>query len=173
MVALVAVFLGGLMVGRTPEFAAKRINPREMKYVALYYLASPLVLLTGTAIAMALPGERESMNNVGAHGFSEVLYAFTSSANSNGSAFAGLNGDTTWYNVALALVMLFGRYLPMVFVLALAGALARQRPVAVTAGSVRTTGPMFAGLTVFSALVLVGLTFLPALALGPVADALR
>ena len=173
MVALVAVFLGGLMVGRTPEFTAKRITPQEMKYVALYYLSSPFVLLAGTAIAMSRPGERASMNNVGPHGFSEVLYAFTSSANSNGSAFAGLNGNTTWYNVALALVMLFGRFLPMIFVLALAGALARQRPVAVTAGTVRTTGPMFAGLTVFSALVLVGLTFLPALALGPVADGLR
>jgi K+-transporting ATPase ATPase A chain len=173
MVALVAVFLGGLMVGRTPEFVTKRISPREMKYVALYYLSGPLALLTGTAIAIALPGERASMNNTGAHGFSEVLYAFTSAANSNGSAFAGLNGNTAWYNVALALVMLVGRYLPMIFVLALAGALARQRPGVVTSGTVPTTGPLFAGLTVFSALVLVGLTFLPALALGPIADGLR
>ena len=173
MVALVAVFLGGLMVGRTPEFVTKRISPREMKYVALYYLSGPVVLLTGTAIAIARPGERASMNNTGAHGFTEVLYAFTSSANSNGSAFAGLNGNTTWYNVALALVMLFGRYLPMIFVLALAGALARQRAGVVTSGTVRTTGPMFASLTVFSALVLVGLTFLPALFLGPVADGLQ
>ena len=173
MVALVAVFLAGLMVGRTPEFVAKRISPREMKYVALYYLSAPLVLLTGTALAISRPGERASMNNSGAHGFSEVLYAFTSSANSNGSAFAGLNGNTTWYNVVLALVMLFGRYLPMIFILALAGSLARQRPGVVTAGTVRTTGPLFAGLTVFSALVLVGLTFLPALALGPIADGLH
>jgi K+-transporting ATPase KdpA subunit len=173
MVALVAVFLAGLMVGRTPEFIAKRISSNEMKYVALYYLSGPLVLLTGTAFAIALPGERASMNNSGAHGFSEVLYAFTSSANSNGSAFAGLNGNTTWYNVVLALVMLFGRYLPMVFVLALAGSLARQRPGVVTSGTVSTTGPLFAGLTVFSALVLVGLTFLPALALGPIADGLH
>ena len=173
MVALVAVFLGGLMVGRTPEFVAKRISSGEMKYVALYYLSGPLVLLTGTAFAIALPGERASMNNTGAHGFSEVLYAFTSSANSNGSSFAGLNGNTAWYNVVLALVMLFGRYLPMVFVLALAGSLARQRPGVVTSGTVSTTGPLFAGLTVFSALVLVGLTFLPALALGPIADGLH
>ena len=173
MVALVAVFLGGLMVGRTPEFVTKRINPSEMKYVALYYLSGPLVLLTGTAVAIALPGERASMNNTGAHGFSEVLYAFTSAANSNGSAFAGFNGNTTWYNVVLAFVMLLGRYLPMIFVLALAGSLAKQRPGAVTAGTVRTTGPMFASLTVFSALVLVGLTFLPALALGPIADGLH
>jgi K+-transporting ATPase ATPase A chain len=173
MVALVAVFLGGLMVGRTPEFVAKRISSSEMRYVALYLLSGPLALLTGTAFAIALPGERASMNNVGAHGFSEVLYAFTSSANSNGSSFAGLNGNTTWYNVALALVMLFGRYLPMVFVLALAGSLARQRAGVVTSGTVRTTGPLFAGLTVFSALVPVGLTFLPALALGPIADGLH
>jgi K+-transporting ATPase KdpA subunit len=173
MVALVAVFLGGLMVGRTPEFAAKRISSSEMRYVALYLLSGPLMLLTGTALAIALPGERASMNNVGAHGFSEVLYAFTSSANSNGSSFAGLNGNTTWYNLALAFVMLFGRYLPMVFVLALAGSLARQRAGVVTSGTVRTTGPLFAGLTVFSALVLVGLTFLPALALGPIADGLH
>ena len=173
MVALVAVFLGGLMVGRTPEFAAKRITPSEMRYVALYYLCGPLVLLSGTAIAISRPGERASMNNTGAHGFSEVLYAFTSSANSNGSAFSGLNGNTTWYNVALALVMLFGRYLPMIFVLALAGSLARQRAGVVTSGTVPTTGPLFAGLTVFSALVLVGLTFLPALALGPIADGLH
>ena len=173
MVALVAVFLAGLMVGRTPEFVTKRVSAREMKYVALYYLSGPFVLLTGTALAISRPGERASMNNAGAHGFSEVLYAFTSSANSNGSSFAGLNGNTTWYNVGLALVMLFGRYLPMIFVLALAGAFARQRPGVVTSGTVRTTGPLFASLTVFSALVLVGLTFLPALALGPIADGLH
>lgn len=173
MIALIAVFLGGLMVGRTPEFLRKQISSHEMRQVALYYLATPFVLLTGTALAMALPGERASMNNTGPHGFSEVLYAFTSSANSNGSAFAGLDGNTTWYNVALGLVMLFGRYLPMVFVLALAGSLARQKPGAVTSGTLRTTGPLFVGLTTASALVLVGLTFLPALALGPLADALH
>ena len=173
MVALIAVFLGGLMVGRTPEFLRKQITARQMTHVALYYLATPFVLLAGTALAMALPGERAQMGNSAAHGFTEVLYAFTSSANSNGSSFSGLSGDTTWYNVVLGLVMLFGRYLPMVFVLALAGSLARQKPGAVTAGTLRTTGPMFVSLTAASAIVLVGLTFLPALALGPLADGLR
>jgi len=173
MVALIAVFLGGLMVGRTPEFLRKQITARQMTHVALYYLATPFVLLAGTALAMALPGERAQMGNSGSHGFTEVLYAFTSSANSNGSSFSGLSGDTTWYNVALGLVMLFGRYLPMVFVLALAGSLAKQKPGAVTAGTLRTTGPMFVSLTTASAVVLVGLTFLPALALGPLADGLH
>ena len=173
MIALIAVFLGGLMVGRTPEFVRKQITARQMTHVALYYLATPIVLLAGTAFAMALPGERAQMGNSGAHGFTEVLYAFTSSANSNGSSFSGLSGNTTWYNVALGLVMLFGRYLPMVFVLALAGSLAKQKPGAVTAGTLRTTGPMFIGLTTASAIVLVGLTFLPALALGPLADGLH
>ena len=173
MIALIAVFLGGLMVGRTPEFLRKQIAARQMTHVALYYLATPFVLLAGTALAMALPGERAQMGNGGAHGFTEVLYAFTSSANSNGSSFSGLAGDTTWYNVVLGLVMLFGRYLPMVFVLALAGSLAKQKPGAVTAGTLRTTGPVFVGLTATSAVVLVGLTFLPALALGPLADGLH
>jgi K+-transporting ATPase ATPase A chain len=173
MIALIAVFLGGLMVGRTPEFVRKRIGGREMTHVALYYLATPFVLLAGAALAVALPGERASMGNSGPHGLSEVLYAFTSSANSNGSAFGGFNGNTTWYNVALGLVMLLGRYLPMVFVLALAGALARQKPGAVTAGTLRTDGPMFVTLTGASAVVLVGLTFLPALALGPLAEGLH
>jgi K+-transporting ATPase ATPase A chain len=173
MIALIAVFLGGLMVGRTPEFVRKRIGGREMTQVALYYLATPFVLLVGAAIAIALPGERASMGNSGSHGLSEVLYAFTSSANSNGSSFAGFNGNTTWYNVVLGLVMLLGRYLPMVFVLALAGSLARQKPGAVTAGTLRTDGPMFVTLTGASAVVLVGLTFLPALALGPLAEGLR
>jgi K+-transporting ATPase KdpA subunit len=173
MIAMIAVFLGGLMVGRTPEFLRKRIGGREMTQVALYYLATPFVLLVGAAIAIALPGQRASMGNSGPHGLTEVLYAFTSSANSNGSAFAGFNGNTTWYNVVLGLVMLMGRYVPMVFVLALAGSLARQKPGAVSAGTLRTTGPMFVTLTTASALVLVGLTFLPALALGPLAEGLH
>ena len=173
MIAIIAVFLGGLMVGRTPEFLRKRIGGRQMTHVALYYLTTPFVLLAGTALAIARPGERASIANAGPHGLTEVLYAFTSSANSNGSAFAGLNGNTTWYNTVLGLVMLLGRYLPMVFVLALAGSLARQKPGAVTAGTLRTTGPLFVTLTTASALVLVGLTFLPALALGPLAEALR
>ena len=173
MVALIAVFLGGLMVSRTPEYLRKRIRASEMKMVALYYLATPIPLLAAAGLALALPAGRALIGNPGAHGLSEVVYAFTSAANSNGSAFGGLSGGTTFYNVTLALVMLLGRYVPMVFVLGLAGSLARQRPVAVTAGSLRTNGPMFVSLALGVALVLVFLTFLPALSLGPLAEGLH
>lgn len=173
MVALIAVFLGGLMVSRTPEYLRKRIRASEMKMVALYYLATPIPLLVAAGLALALPAGRASIGNPGAHGLSEVVYAFTSAANSNGSAFGGLSGGTTFYNVTLALVMLLGRYVPMVFVLGLAGSLARQRPVAVTAGSLRTDGPTFVSLALGVALVLVFLTFLPALSLGPLAEGLH
>jgi len=173
MVALIAVFLGGLMVSRTPEYLRKRIRASEMKMVALYYLATPIPLLAAAGLALTLPAGRASIGNPGAHGLSEVVYAFTSAANSNGSAFGGLSGGTTFYNVTLALVMLLGRYVPMVFVLGLAGSLARQRPVAVTAGSLRTDGPMFVSLALGVALVLVFLTFLPALSLGPLAEGLH
>ena len=173
MVALIAVFLGGLMVSRTPEYLRKRIRASEMKMVALYYLATPIPLLAAAGLALALPAGRASIGNPGAHGLSEVVYTFTSAASSNGSAFGGLSGGTTFYNVTLALVMLLGRYVPMVFVLGLAGSLARQRPVAVTAGSLRTDGPMFVSLALGVALVLVFLTFLPALSLGPLAEGLH
>lgn len=173
MVALIAVFLGGLMVSRTPEYLRKRIRASEMKMVALYYLATPIPLLAAAGLAIALPAGRASIGNPGAHGLSEVVYAFTSAANSNGSAFGGLSGGTTFCNVTLALVMLLGRYVPMVFVLGLAGSLARQRPAAVTAGSLRTDGPMFVSLALGVALVLVFLTFLPALSLGPLAEGLH
>jgi K+-transporting ATPase KdpA subunit len=173
MVVLIAGFLGGLMISRTPEFLRKRIRAPEMRLVALYYLATPLALLAAAAIAIALPAGRAAILNAGPHGLTEVIYAFTSSANSNGSAFGGLSGNTTFYNVALAVVMLAGRYLPIVFVLALAGSLARQKPVAVTSATLRTRGPTFAALTLGVALVLVFLTFLPALSLGPLAEGLR
>jgi len=173
MVVLIAVFLGGLMISRTPEYLRKRIRAPEMKMVALYYLATPIALLAGAGLAIALPAGRAAILNPGAHGLSEVVYAFTSAANSNGSAFAGLSGNTTFYNVALAIVMLLGRYLPIVFVLGLAGRLARQKPVAVTEGTLRTHGPMFVTLTLGVALVLVFLTFLPALSLGPLAEGLH
>jgi K+-transporting ATPase KdpA subunit len=173
MVVLIAGFLGGLMISRTPEFLGKRIRAPEMRMVALYYLATPLALLAGAAIAIALPAGRAAIGNPGPHGLSEVIYAFTSSANSNGSAFAGLSANTTFYNVALALVMLAGRYLPIVFVLGLAGSFARQKPAAVTEGTLRAHGPVFAALTLGVALVLVFLTFLPALSLGPLAEALH
>ena len=173
MVVLIAGFLGGLMISRTPEFLRKRIRAPEIRLVALYYLATPLALLVGAGIAIAVPAGRAAILNAGPHGLTEVIYAFTSSANSNGSAFGGLSGNTTFYNVALAVVMLLGRYLPMVFVLALAGSLARQKPAAVTSATLRAHGPAFTALTLGVALVLVFLTFLPALSLGPLAEGLH
>ncbi|CAM5437501.1 potassium-transporting ATPase subunit KdpA [Streptomyces fumanus] len=172
VMAVVAVFLAGLMVGRTPEYLGKKIGPREIKLAALYILITPALVLVGTALSVALPTPPHSALNSGAHGFSEVLYAFTSAANNNGSAFAGLNADTDWFNTATGLAMLFGRFLPMVFVLALAGSLGEQRPVAVTAGTLRTEKPLFTGVLVGAVLIVTGLTFFPALALGPLAEGL-
>jgi potassium-transporting ATPase potassium-binding subunit len=173
IMAMVAVFLGGLMIGRTPEYLKKRLGGREMKFISLYVFVAPLAILIGTGIAMGLTGERKQMGNTGPHGLSEVLYAFTSSAASNGSAFGGFSGNTTWYNVALALTMLLGRYLPMIFVLALAGSLAAQRPGVVTAGTLRTHSPVFVGLLVATTVIVVGLEYFPALALGPLAEGVR
>ncbi|ONH25753.1 potassium-transporting ATPase subunit KdpA [Pseudofrankia asymbiotica] len=173
MLAVVAVFIAGLMIGRTPEYLQKKIGTREIKFAALYLLATPAVVLIGTAVAMALPGERASMLNSGAHGLSEVLYAFTSAGNNNGSAFAGISVNTTWYNTALGLAMLFGRFLPIVLVLGLAGSLAAQRPVPVSAGTLPTHRPQFVGMLAAVALILVALTYFPALALGPLAEGIH
>ncbi|MFH8467828.1 potassium-transporting ATPase subunit KdpA [Streptomyces sp. NPDC017991] len=172
IMAIIAVFIAGLMVGRTPEYLGKKIGTREIKFAALYILVTPALVLVLTAAAMALPTPGNSMTNTGAHGFSEILYAYTSAANNNGSAFAGLNADTQWFNTTLGLAMLLGRFLPMVFVLALAGSLAGQRPVPATAGTLRTDKPLFTGLLVGAILVLTGLTYFPALALGPLAEGL-
>ncbi|MFE5400113.1 potassium-transporting ATPase subunit KdpA [Streptomyces sp. NPDC056580] len=172
IMAVIAVFIAGLMVGRTPEYLGKKIGGREMKLAACYILVTPALVLVLTAASMALPTPRHSMLNPGAHGFSEVLYAFTSAANNNGSAFAGLNANTDWFNTTTGLAMLLGRFLPMVFVLALAGSLAGQRPVPVTAGTLRTEKPLFAGLLVGAILIITGLTYFPALALGPLAEGL-
>ncbi|MGW5371823.1 potassium-transporting ATPase subunit KdpA [Streptomyces sp. NPDC004009] len=172
IMAVIAVFIAGLMVGRTPEYLGKKIGAREMKLAACYILVTPALVLVLTAASMALPTPGHSMLNPGAHGFSEVLYAFTSAANNNGSAFAGLNANTDWFNTATGLAMLLGRFLPMVFVLALAGSLAGQRPVPVTAGTLRTEKPLFAGLLVGAILIITGLTYFPALALGPLAEGL-
>ncbi|MFE6741690.1 potassium-transporting ATPase subunit KdpA [Streptomyces tubercidicus] len=173
ILAIVAVFVAGLMVGRTPEYLGKKLRGREMKYASLYILTTPAVVLAGAGLAMAFPGERAAMLNSGPHGFSEVLYAFASAANNNGSAFAGLSANTVWYNTALGLAMLIGRFLPMVFVLALAGSLARQQPVPVTAGTLPTHRPQFVGLLTGVVLIVVGLTYFPALALGPMAEGLE
>ncbi|MFF7384741.1 potassium-transporting ATPase subunit KdpA [Streptomyces griseoluteus] len=172
IMAVIAVFLAGLMVGRTPEYLGKKIGAREMKLASCYILVTPALVLVLTAASLALPTPAHSMLNPGAHGFSEVLYAFTSAANNNGSAFAGLNADTDWFNTTTGLAMLLGRFLPMVFVLALAGSLAAQRPVPESAGTLRTEKPLFAGLLVGAILIVTGLTYFPALALGPLAEGL-
>jgi len=173
VLAVITVFVAGLMVGRTPEYLGKKINPREIKLAASYFLVTPLIVLLGTAIAMALPGERASMLNSGPHGLSEVLYAFTSGANNNGSAFAGLNANTEWYNTAIGLAMVFGRFLPIVLVLALAGSLARQGHTPESPGTLPTHRPQFVGMVAGVTLILVALTFLPMLALGPLAEGIH
>ncbi|MFF7390772.1 potassium-transporting ATPase subunit KdpA [Streptomyces scabiei] len=172
IMAIIAVFIAGLMVGRTPEYLGKKIGTREIKLAACYILITPALVLVLTAVSMALPTPPNSMLNPGAHGFSEVLYAFTSAANNNGSAFAGLNANTDWYNTTTGLAMLLGRFLPMVFVLALAGSLGAQRPIPATAGTLRTEKPLFTGLLVGVILIITGLTYFPALALGPLAEGL-
>ncbi|MCI4040936.1 potassium-transporting ATPase subunit KdpA [Streptomyces sp. TRM75563] len=172
IMAIIAVFIAGLMVGRTPEYLGKKIGTRQIKYAACYILVTPALVLTGTAIAMATGNGESSMTNVGAHGFSEVLYAYTSASNNNGSAFAGFGANTGFHNTALGLCMLLGRFLPMVFVLALAGSLAEQKPVPETAGTLRTEKPLFTGLLVGTIMIITGLTFFPALALGPLAEGL-
>lgn len=173
ILAIITVFVAGLMVGRTPEYLGKKITPREIKLAATYFLITPLIVLTGTAVAMAMPGARESMLNTGPHGLSEVLYAFTSAGNNNGSAFAGIGVNTTFYNTALGLAMVFGRFLPIIVALALAGALAAQAKTPESIGTLPTHRPQFVGLVVGVTLILVALTFLPALALGPLAEGLH
>ncbi|MER6188655.1 potassium-transporting ATPase subunit KdpA [Streptomyces cyaneofuscatus] len=172
IMAIIAVFIAGLMVGRTPEYLGKKIGTRQIKFAACYILITPALVLGFTAVAMALPTPGDSMTNSGAHGFSEILYAYTSGANNNGSAFAGLNADTQWFNSTIGIAMLLGRFLPMVFVLALAGSLAEQKPVPETAGTLRTDKPLYAGLLVGTILIITGLTYFPALALGPLAEGL-
>ncbi|MFF5724449.1 potassium-transporting ATPase subunit KdpA [[Kitasatospora] papulosa] len=172
IMAVVAVFIAGLMVGRTPEYLGRKIGTRQIKLAACYILITPALVLCFTAVALALPTPDDSMTNSGAHGFSEILYAYTSGANNNGSAFAGLNADTQWFNTTIGIAMLLGRFLPIVFVLALAGSLAEQRPVPDTAGTLRTDKPLFAGLLAGTILIITGLTYFPALALGPLAEGL-
>ncbi|CAN5590730.1 potassium-transporting ATPase subunit KdpA [soil metagenome] len=173
ILAVITVFIAGLMVGRTPEYLGKKITPREIKLAAAYFLVTPLLVLMGTAVAMALPGQRAGMLNSGPHGLSEVLYAFTSAANNNGSAFAGISVNTTWYNTALGLAMLFGRFLPIILVLALAGSLARQGSTPVSIGTLPTHRPQFVGMVAGVTVILVALTFLPMLALGPLAEGIH
>jgi K+-transporting ATPase ATPase A chain len=172
VLAIVTVFVAGLMVGRTPEYLGKKIGGREIKFASLYFLTTPALVLIGTAAAFATTNHNTALNP-GAHGLSEVLYAFTSAANNNGSAFAGITVNTTWWNTALGLAMLIGRFLPMVFVLGMAGAFARQKPAPESAGTLPAYKPLFVGMLVGVTLIIVALTFLPALALGPLAEGLH
>ena len=173
ILAIVTVFIGGLMVGRTPEYIGKKIRPAEMKYAALYILTTPALVLIGAALSVGLKVPRASILNRGPHGLTEIMYAFTSMANNNGSAFAGLTTNTAWYNTAGGIVMLLCRFAPMIFALALAGSLARQQTVPASAGTMPTHKPLFVGMVIGVIVIIVGLTYFPALALGPFAEGLH
>jgi K+-transporting ATPase ATPase A chain len=177
VIAVIAVFVGGLLIGRTPEYLGKKIGPREIKLASLYILVTPILVLVGTALSFAIPAVRADLEstsiwNPGIHGLSEVLYAFTSAANNNGSAFAGLTANTPWLNTALGVAMLLGRFVPIVLVLALAGSLAAQDKVPSTVGTLPTHRPQFAGLLAGVAVIITALTYFPVLTLGPLAEGL-
>jgi len=177
ILAVISVFVAGLLVGRTPEYLGKKIGPREIKLASLYILITPTLVLLGTALSFAIPAVREdvegtSILNGGLHGLSEVVYAFTSASNNNGSAFAGLTANTPWFNTALGVAMLLGRFLPIVFVLALAGSLAAQDRIPTTSGTLPTHRPQFIGLLIGVTVIVTALTYFPVLALGPLAEGL-
>ncbi len=177
VLAVVTVFIAGLLVGRTPEYLGKKLGPREIALASLFILVTPALVLAGTALSFVLPGVRDdvaiaSVLNPGPHGLSEVLYAFTSAANNNGSAFAGLTANTPWLNTALGVAMLLGRFVPMMFVLALAGSLAVQDVVPATSGTLPTHRPLFVGMLTGVVVVVTALTYFPVLALGPLAEGL-
>jgi K+-transporting ATPase ATPase A chain len=180
VLAIVTVFVGGLMVGRTPEYIGKKIRPTEMKYAALYFLTLPVVILTAAGLSLGFKNwpspttsPLSSILNPGPHGLTEIVYAFASMANNNGSAFAGLTTNTIWYNTIGGVVMLLGRFAPEIFALGLAGSLARQGRVPASVGTLDTRKPLFVGMLIGVILVLVGLTYFPALALGPFAEGLH
>jgi K+-transporting ATPase ATPase A chain len=178
VLAVITVFIAGLLVGRTPEYLGKAIGPREIKLASLYILVTPTLVLTGTALSFAIPAVRADVEgtsiwNPGLHGFSEVLYAFTSAANNNGSAFAGLTANTPWFNTALGVAMLLGRFVPIVLVLALAGSFAAQGKAPATAGTLPTHRPQFVGLLAGVSVIVTALTYFPVLALGPLAEGLN
>ncbi|KLE17200.1 potassium-transporting ATPase subunit KdpA [Clostridium sp. C8] len=168
--AIIAVFMAGLMVGRTPEYLGKKIEPFEMKMAMLVCLATPIATLIGSGIAAVVPSVLDSLNNSGAHGFSEMLYAYSSAGGNNGSAFAGFAANTPFINVSIGLVMLFARFVPMIATLAIAGSLVKKKKVAVSAGTLPTHDALFIGLLVFVVLLVGALSFFPAIALGPIAE---
>lgn len=177
VLAVIAVFIAGLLVGRTPEYLGKKLGPREIKLASLFILVTPVLVLAGTALSFAIPGVRQDVEDVsiwnpGVHGMSEVLYAFTSASNNNGSAFAGLTANTPWLNTALGVAMLLGRFVPIVLVLALAGSLAAQDRVPATAGTLPTHRPQFVGLLAGVTVLVTALTYFPVLTLGPLAEGL-
>lgn len=172
IIAILTVFIAGLMVGRTPEYLGKRIGVSEITKVCLYILVMPVLVLAGVGISTMLPSTLDSVSADGPHGFSDLIYAFTSASNNNGSAFAGFGADTPWFNMSLGFAMLFGRFLPIVMVLGLAGDFAKQRPAAETAGTLPTHRPQFVGLTIAIAIIVSALTFLPTLVLGPLTEVL-
>jgi potassium-transporting ATPase potassium-binding subunit len=173
VLAMVTVFVAGLMVGRTPEYLGKKIRPAEMKYAALYFLTLPVVILTAAGLAIGTHDGQASIFNPGPHGLTEIMYGYASMANNNGSAFAGLGSAATYYQITGGIVMLLGRFAPEIFALGLAGSLARQAPVPQSAGTLDTRTPLFVGMLVGVILILVGLTYFPALALGPFAEGLH
>ncbi|MCE5288811.1 MAG: potassium-transporting ATPase subunit KdpA [Nocardiaceae bacterium] len=172
VMAIIAMFLAGLMVGRTPEYLGKKLGRREVTAAAVSILAMPTVMLIAAGIAAVLPSTSAALNNPGAHGLSEILYAYASASNNNGSAFAGITVTNNWFQASLGVCMALGRFIPIVAVLALAGFLAQQKKVPVTAGTLPTTGPLFATLLGGAIVLVAALTFIPALALGPIAEGL-
>jgi K+-transporting ATPase ATPase A chain len=164
------VFIAGLMIGRTPEYLGKKIEAFEMKMASVFILTTPFAGLIGTAVAVMTPAGKAGVGNPGAHGFSEILYAFTSAANNNGSAFGGLTASSVFYNLATAVAMFIGRFWPIVAALAIAGSLAAKKRVPVTDGTMPTHGPLFVTLLIGSILLIGVLTYVPALALGPVVE---
>jgi len=168
--AIIGVFIAGLMIGRTPEYLGKKIESFEMKMSSVAILVMPFIVLVGTSIAVMVEAGKAAVANPGAHGFAEILYAFSSAANNNGSAFAGVSVNTPFYNTALGIVMWLGRYWPIVAVLAVAGSLAAKKRIPVTAGTMPTHGPLFVTLLIGTVLLVGALTFVPALALGPIVE---
>lgn len=167
---ILAVFMAGLMVGRTPEYLGKKIEPYEMKWAVIVCLATPVAILIGSGIASLVPQVATSLNNSGAHGFSEVLYAYSSAGGNNGSAFAGFGANTPFLNITLGLVMLFVRFIPILGILAIAGSMVEKKKVAITSGTLSTCSPLFIFLLIFVVLLVGALSFFPALALGPIAE---